>query len=454
MVWNGFKKWNIKEDEPVSRSDFVDPLTGLWNAFRMEERISRERGKGYLIVLGINEFDDVINLFGYGAAGSFLKDVALELQSFLSDGEAAARWKGDLFLLLVEETNQRRMEERFNALMQRLCALPIKPGTQHSEYPCTCTCGAVKLERNFSFEQLCEAAEMTRRLQLLYGQENVCGFYAEEEERLKRYERLRDDLDQAFQQSEFHPWFLPQRDPNTEEIIGGDVQLRWNHPELGWIPQEEFELLLENEKRRTGVALMALEEICAQIKAWVDEDKIPVPLFLRLSEADLYSKEFLQQVRRLILRYQIPQSLLYLELPGGTIRKDWKHLRTIVEPLAEKGVKISLDQWENEGASLSAFWNIPVSAVKVDISKLRLGVGADWDEKRRLMFQRLVEVLSELDIRVICTQVNSKEQAEFIGKMNGYGISGTIVSKPVNIVEFYNQMFSDEKKNVASIETF
>lgn len=443
MVWNGFKKWNAKEEGPVSRDDFVDPLTGLWNAFRMEERISRERGKGYLIVLGINEFDHVINLFGYGAGGSLLKDVALELQDFLSDGEAAARWKGGLFLLLAEETNRRRMEERFNGLMQRLCALPIKLGVQHSEYPYTCTCGAVKSERNFSFEQLCEAADMTRKLQLLYGQENVCGFYSEEEERLKRYQRLRGDLDQAFQQGEFHPWLLPQRDPNTEEIVGGDVQLRWNHPELGWIPQEEFELLLQEEKRRTGVALMVLEEVCAQIKAWVEEDKLPAPLFLRLSEADLYSKEFLQQVRRLILRYQVPQSLLYLELPGGTIRKDWKYLRTLVEPLAEKGVKISLDQWENEGASLSAFWNIPVSAVKLDISKLRLGAGADWDEKRQLMFRRLAEVLSELDIRIICTQVNAKEQAEFIGKMNGYGISGTLFSKPMNIEEFSNEIFSE-----------
>lgn len=454
MVWNGFKKWNVKEEEPVNRSDFIDPLTGLWNAFRMEERISRERGKGYLIVLGINEFHEVINLFGYGAAGSLLRDVAMELQDFLNDGEAAARWKAGLFLLLVEETNQRRMEERFNGLMQRLSQLPIKVDTQRSEYPCTCTCGAVKLERNFSFERLCQVADMTRKLQLLYGQENVCGFYAEEEDRLKRYEQLRGDLDQAFQQGEFHPWLLPQRDPNTEEIVGGDVQLRWNHPELGWVDQEEFDLLLDEEKKRTGVALMALEEICAQIKAWVEEDKIPVPLFLRLSEADLYSKEFLQQVRRLILRYQVPQSLLYLELPGGTIRKDWKHLRTVVEPVAEKGVRISLDQWENQGASLSAFWNIPVSAVKVDISKLRLGVGADWDEKRRLMFQRLVEVLSELDIRVICTQVNSKEQAEFIGKMNGYGISGAIASKPMNLVDFNNEIFADEKRSVSKTETF
>lgn len=443
MAWSGFKKRNMTEENLVSRDDFIDPLTGLWNASRMGEKLSRERGSGYLVVLGINELADVTNLFGYESGGNLLKDVAEELQSFLDESEVAARWKSGLFLLLIRQADRRRVEERVTGLVQRLCDLPIRMGVQSCEYLCTCTCGAVKLERNFPFEQLCQAADMTRKLQLLHGQENICGFYAEEEERIHRYKKLRGDLDQAFQEGEFHPWIIPQRDPNTKEIVGGDVMPRWNHPELGWISQEEFELLLHEEKRRTGVELMVLEEICVQIKEWVEEDKIPVPLFLCLSEINLYSKEFFQQIRRLIVRYQVPQSLLYLELPGGTIRKDWKQLKPIVEPLAEKGVRISMDQWENAGASLSAFWNIPVSAVKVDISKLSLGVGADWDEKRQLMFQRLVQVLAELDVRVICTQVNSKEQAEFIGEMNGYGIVGTAFSFPMDMIEFKNEIFSN-----------
>jgi diguanylate cyclase (GGDEF)-like protein len=89
----------------------TDPLTGLLNRRRMEERLAEEaalhrvRGTVFSVVLAdVDRFKEINDEHGHDAGDRALSAVAKVFQSALRAGDAVARWGGEEFLLLLPGT--------------------------------------------------------------------------------------------------------------------------------------------------------------------------------------------------------------------------------------------------------------------------------------------------------------------------------------------------------------
>jgi diguanylate cyclase (GGDEF)-like protein len=121
----------------------TDPLTGLWNARVLQERldaeISRARRYGHplsLLFIDVDGLKAINDRGGHGAGDAALVRVATALRSTARGTDLAARWGGDEFALLAPDTTH----AAGLALGERI-RTRVKESAQHAGSPLTVSVG-------------------------------------------------------------------------------------------------------------------------------------------------------------------------------------------------------------------------------------------------------------------------------------------------------------------------
>ena len=64
-----------------------------------------------------------------------------------------------------------------------------------------------------------------------------------------------------------------------------------------------------------------LEEVCRQIRKWIDDGLTPVPVSVNQSKLLFYEADYIDNLKSLLDKYQIPAELISLEILEGLRRK-------------------------------------------------------------------------------------------------------------------------------------
>ncbi|WP_296043579.1 GGDEF domain-containing protein [uncultured Alteromonas sp.] len=93
------------------RDGIHDPLTGLKNRRYMDsflkmecDLIKRQSTGGTLVVVDIDHFKRINDIFGHNAGDEVIKVVASRLQNRLRDSDVACRWGGEEFVIFLHNT--------------------------------------------------------------------------------------------------------------------------------------------------------------------------------------------------------------------------------------------------------------------------------------------------------------------------------------------------------------
>lgn len=123
------QKYHMTTDKGKLTSDLdkarlasmVDPLTGLWNRqgmfnilkYRMEEYLSK--GSPFAIaVLDLDDFKQINDTYGHETGDNTLKAISEALMKNCRETDAISRWGGEEFLLLINESNPKYVQEIVN----------------------------------------------------------------------------------------------------------------------------------------------------------------------------------------------------------------------------------------------------------------------------------------------------------------------------------------------------
>lgn len=103
----------------------TDPLTGLLNRRGMDERLEEElkrsaREKRHLaaIWIDLDLFKEINDVHGHGVGDEALKLVAQVLRSVVREYDAAARWGGDEFLLMIRDADYNMVQHICQRLLR------------------------------------------------------------------------------------------------------------------------------------------------------------------------------------------------------------------------------------------------------------------------------------------------------------------------------------------------
>lgn len=415
----------------------TDPLTGGSNFQRFQMagvQLLRERpARNYAIVyLNIKNFKRFNERFGVKYGDELLKQVHDSLKSCLTPKEPIARASGDHFFLMLacadEESVRRRMAEILDRLTAQLSdsfALSRENFYQ----------GAYLVQdTNADFIVLTDRA----KLACAYSRgKDDCGFYDDSLSRkLEREHKLDSSFHSALARHEFQLYIQPKVCPGHSQAAGGEVLVRWQHPEYGLLFPGDFIPLFERNGKICDLDFYMFEEACKLLQSWLAEGTA-IPLSVNLSRAHLVANNlsFLNRFQAIKEQYGIPDGLVELELTESIMleRRDLRLVITMIDRIREMGFLCSIDDFGFGYSSLSLLKDLNVTTVKLDRQFFLSESAKSWR-----VVDHLIQLAHSLDMTVVAEGIEDSRQVEQLRRQGCDLIQGYVYAKPMPIAEIYS----------------
>ena len=175
-----------------------------------------------------------------------------------------------------------------------------------------------------------------------------------------------------------------------------------------------------------------IEDVCCQLRNWLNERKQVVPISINLSRNYLDKNDFIERIEFIINKYEIPKELIEFEVTESTLVGNSEKLKENIDILKSRGYKILLDDFGVGYSSIKTISDINFDTLKIDKSFID-GIG---DERWESIINYTIHLSKSLNMNIIAEGIETKEQYQFLLKCNCDEFQGYYFNKPMNSNEF------------------
>ncbi len=423
-----------KNEEKINQISFYDSLTGLpnkklFNKY-LEQSLIHSKGNDFktaIMFIDLDRFKMTNDTLGHHYGDKLLQKTAKRLKKCLRKEDKVARYGGDEFIILLENTDcnevekvaQRILNEFNNLFKINDIEIYISTSIGISVFPS---------DGNDS-HTLIKNADIAMYLAKDQGK-NTYQFYKNElSKNLSRKAMLENCLRKALQNNEFILHYQPQVDLSTGKIIGMEALIRWQHPEFGMISPLEFIPLAEETGLIVSIGEWVLKTACKQNKVWQDEGLKKMRMAVNISAVQFQNKNFLNSVKNILEETKLKPEYLELEITES-IMHNIKELKKILIELKNIGVQISVDDFGTGYSTLSILKNLPINKLKVDQSFLDDII---INNSTAELMKTIIDMGHNLNFYVIAEGIEDKKQVSFL-RQNKCNIGqGYLFSRPLPV---------------------
>ena len=228
----------------------------------------------------------------------------------------------------------------------------------------------------------------------------------------------------AIENGEFLPYFQPLVDLRSGELQGFELLARWNRPQYGWIPPDEFIPIAE---RDGWIDLLSRELLRRGLDAL---GALPRRLMLsvNISSVQLRDLNLPDHIQAIAKLSGYPLENLTLEITESALTEDAGPEREIACALRAMGCKLALDDFGTGYSSLSQLQALPFDELKVDRSFV-----SSMTEQResRKIVAAVVGLGQNLGFLTVAEGVEKAEQAEMLRWLGCELGQGWLYGKPM-----------------------
>lgn len=405
-----------------------DSLTGLKNRGAAERTLaellpSEDVG---LVLLNIKDFRHINDSLGFANGDSLLQQMAQRLEQLHPQPLLAARLGGDEFLLLYNQhlstTELEDLKLQLHSgylladsplsLRVSVGAYNIAPGTVH-------------------------ANDAIRRLDIALNhakqQPALLAFYQQgQDESHQRELTILRDLPSALQQNQLFVVYQPKVELGQRSCSSAEALIRWIHPELGFVPPDEFIKLAEHSGNIALVTQWMLKTVVTQLALWYQQGK-EVKVAVNLSANDLTNPNLPREIAALLKFHHLPSSVLALEVTEGAVMQDPKQVIQILTQLRDMGIELAIDDFGTGQSSLAYLKQLPVHEVKIDRAFIK---DIEHNQDDALIVSATTQLAHGLGLKVTAEGL---ENLAGLAKLQQYScdkVQGYFFSKPLTSEQF------------------
>ena len=418
----------VQEANSTIESLEHDVLTGLLRApgffRRVEQSIKAAPDAPFdIIVLDIANFTLLCEVLGNKVARKLLQETALYLLGLDTAGQGwFCRARSDLFYIYMPARARfpQVLQEKLPAFFESY-PLPIHLHGMVGVYSAERDDGSTPF-------QMCERAQLA--LHTLLGRDDArIAFYDRTmQEQLLRQHKLLDSVPDALHNHQFLLYLQPKIDMFTGETVGAEGLVRWRHPELGFVPPDDFIPLLEQEDMIYPVDQYVWDAAC-QFLARRRELNLPeLPVSVNVARRDLYRDDLAEVLDGLLKKYDLEPRLLRLEILERAYTEDsGRIVYNILSRLREKGFLIEMDDFGTGASTLSMAADMPIDVLKLDRGFL---AQVPQSPRHTEIVRFVVQLARTLDLRLVCEGVETAEQVDALCKLGCRYAQGYYYSRP------------------------
>jgi diguanylate cyclase (GGDEF)-like protein/PAS domain S-box-containing protein len=420
-----------------------DDLTGLANRAlfmdRLEHallRLQRIPSTIAVLFVDLDDFKAVNDGLGHAAGDALLVAVAERLERCLRPSDTIARLGGDEFAVLLDGVDDRETAFLTAERLLETLQMPVPIGDLAVNVPASI--GMAIADEPASPESLMRDADIALYRAKGGGKARVAEF--DHSMRWEAYERLRlrTELARVVEQEELSLLFQPIVSTKTDEIVGAEALLRWEHPKLGTIPPLDFIPIAEETGIIISIGRWVLETACFAAAAWNRTHQRDIYVSVNVSARQLREPDFADDVARVLAETGLPARQLMLELTE-TVLVDEAAAENLIERVVPLGVAIAIDDFGTGYSSLAYLQRFPVDVLKID----RSFVSNIDDDGMRAVVESIAAIADVMGYSSIAEGVETDAQLDGVLAFDYRYAQGYRYSRPVNAATLDRLLHAD-----------
>jgi EAL domain-containing protein (putative c-di-GMP-specific phosphodiesterase class I) len=240
--------------------------------------------------------------------------------------------------------------------------------------------------------------------------------------------------------------FQPIVDAKSGDIIGAEGLARWRDIDGRVIAPDRFIPLAEESGSISSLGNRLLQEACCYIRASAENRRPIIPISLNISTLQCCDPAFALTLIAAIESFQIPPTMINIEITESTIIKNLDVTRNNLKLLKQYGIGVHLDDFGTGYSSLSLLRELPIDALKIDRSFVNdLGKTSGSDA----IVQAVVELSKKLGFATIAEGVETKAQADLLRDIGVIALQGFHFSEPISAEDLTTRLQAGETAMVA-----
>ena len=433
VICNFLDVTEIKNQQlEIQKMAYSDDITGLPNLRAFEKRLDKVinaagNQKYAIIHLNLDGFRFLMDLIGREIANKLLVKIAAKIQSKLDSSiNILARINEDEFAILTTGIHETVMIEQiandilhifkrsFNVNSYNL-VITIRIGI--SIYPESGKTSTI-LMKNASLALYLAKKESGGNYQIFSPSANV-GTY--------KIFSLRNELQHALENNQFVIYYQPIINVLTKEIEAVEALLRWNHPDWGIVPPNEFIPLAEESGAIIQIGEWVLQNVCKSVSSW-HKAGYPIRASVNLSIVQFLQPDLVNMIEYILEENDLDSKWLIIEITESTTIEQEEKMFDKLNQLRKLGVHIALDDFGTGYASFNKLIEIKPSILKLDSALIQ---GIPTEKVSTEIVTSIIQLAHRLSIKVVAEGVETLEQERFVADLKCDWIQGYLYSKAV-----------------------
>ena len=444
---------DVNEDR-VSRDRLLhdavhDSLTGLPNKQLMLDRLERALARAKLpngikpavFLIDIDRFMDLEERVGQSAADSVLLAIARRISRIMRPLDTVGRLGGDQFAVIIgSEAAAGKIAETAEQIRKALKS-PFNFGER--DLSLSASIGVTIYDGNpATAEDVLRDAELAMYYAKRLGGDRIEAYRASARSIAAYTRASEEDLDRGLRHGELEVQFQPIMDIHSGEIAGAEALMRWNHPQRGNVPPEEFVPLAERTGMMERLGRLAFEQAAGQTREWLRTLPIPEEFFVsvNLSPTQLQTETLLSDLRAMVSESRQIAYHLKLEITESQVMANPEHSAYMLSALKAMGLRLALDDFGTGHSSLSYLHRFPVDTIKIPATFVQVGDDSGLAHTQIPIIRSIVSLATELDLTVIAEGVETLEEIERLQELNCHFAQGFAFGAAMPGAEFSKKL--------------
>jgi len=405
--------------DSIEHQFYFDALTGLENRRRLTERLE-ERENVFLMIINIDAFQEINDLYGDQSGDFILKEFAQFLQEIMPKQNGLYRLHSDEFAHVCDMGMSLREFKIFASYVSEKISQKSFMISEKSEVSLSATMGI-----SHGSESLLMNADIA--LKLAKKSKKNYLIYDDSMAMAKEYEKNFDwtkRLKRAIEEDKIIPVFQPIVDTRSQKTVKYEALMRMVDHNGSHIAPVHFLELAKKNKLYHQLTKIIIDKT---FQMFAD---LPYIVSINISVEDIINKETNKFILKKLQESTIGSRIVFEIIESEGI-ENFDQVLEFIDNVKQYGAKISIDDFGTGYSNFEYLMKLKVDYIKIDGSMIK---NIDSDVNAQMITKTIVSFAKSMNIQTVAEFVHSKNVFEKVQEMNVDFSQGYYFGEPVAVI--------------------